>query len=147
VFGHENFRLHTIAQRLSALATKLVAPFRPLAGTPDASNDDAPLELTTLHLEIWFDEFVEHTISLEDYIANVRAEIAALRRDADGAPHFAARLPVLGLRHRRRQVHADALQAAQWCLNWAERRAGFSQCLAEAEARWAQEIRPVAMAA
>ena len=161
--GHENFRLRAIARGFAARVARLASPFRTFAGMPGtgrsvagasvagasvARRDDAPLELTAMHLEIWFGDYVEHTISLEDYIANVRAEIATIRDQADHAAHFAARLPVLGLRYRRRQQALDdALQAAQWCLNWAERRAAFSNCLAEAEDRWAREIQPVALAA
>lgn len=150
---HENFRLRAIAQGFAARVARIASPFRsfarrPGAGASVAGRDDATLELTAMHLEIWFDDYVEHTISLEDYIANVRAEIASIRHQADHAAHFAARLPVLGFRYRRRQqaLH-DALQAAQWCLNWAERRVGFSSCLAEAEDRWAREIQPAALAA
>ena len=93
---------------------------------------------------------MEGRISIDVYISKIKAEILLIK---DGYDLKARTIGILCLlsaaRRRRRTEYRQALQAARWCLEWAEnqRQNEFNACLEAAEQRWMHELQGSAQAA
>ncbi|WP_353230994.1 hypothetical protein [Novosphingobium sp.] len=102
------------------------------------------------NLEKIFQEYVNGRISIEVYISNIKSEISLVKDSYDLKARSIGILCLFSAAHRRRRTeYRQALQAACWCLEWAEnqRQNEFNACLEAAEQRWMHELQDRAQAA
>lgn len=98
---------------------------------------------TLENLEKWFDDYNNEKITLKDYIDLVQGLIRDIRRNYGLMSNITDTLLFFSAARRNRKMdYNENLEAAQWCLKWAEDRLQneFKQCLAEAADRWMNEV-------